>query len=616
MNKFINLVVLTFFISTVLAQVKTERSNKIIIIDGKKIYLHIVKAGQTLYSISKVYNVSQKNIYKENNIFTSGIKSGQVLKIPFITEGQSDKADYSTHKVEKGETLYSISRKYNVSINDIILHNSAAKYNINVGQIIKIPNLEKGNFEFQDDNYFYHTVISGESLFSLSQLYGSTIEQIKLTNSDAKKGLKVGQVLKISKINYDNTERLPISYDNTPNSNFHRYSNLYFESPNVTPCNRFVYNSSKKFNIALMLPFNLYRNTITSGEYEDEDDKLFYKNTRRFYEFYEGALVAVQQLKTQGLSLNLFVYDTENSPAKVKQIISKPEFSNIDLIIGPVYSKNIKIVGNFAKTHKINLISPLSKKNIVLKNNPFIFEVMPSDVMKIKKTSDFLCRIYDTCIVIVHNGSKKEKEKIDIYKKKLVKSFSSRKDIKEVVLKNINYNKGGISAIRNALSPGLKNIIIIPSNSEVFITKVIKNLHELTKKYEIILIGEPSWELHKNINHSYLKKLSFHYVSSFYIDYDNWRVKSFLNKYRDIYRTEPSLYAFEGYDIMNYFLNAIKQYGRNFQFCLSPYDKLPNRKGIIFDFNFERTGINNGFENNSIHILQYNENFKLEKTNK
>ena len=602
--------------SSLFSQTQVERSDKLIVKDGRKYYLHTVESGQNLYRISVAYGVSQKDISEINNIRAGSINSGQILKIPAVgnvSKQIKESRDFLNHTVKRGETVYKIANKYNISTSDIFMHNSSARNGLNIGQIIRIPNVKKRNFEFQDENLFYHTVTSGQTLFSISQLYGVEIKQIKLFNKGVGAGLKIGQVLKIPKVNYDITERLPVFHNYSPDVNEYSYDPLYFEDDDVTPCSKYNFSRAATYKIALMLPLFIDKNLWLGQKYKNKKDRLYYQNTKRFYEIYQGILVALEHLKKSGISIDLHVFDTEKSPTKVREIIANNDLSDFDLFLGPVYSDNVRILSYFAQKHHINLISPLSQNKSLLKSNPFVFEVMPSTSMRIKKASDLLSKLYDTSLVFIYNGTEKERKKINIYKNKLVKSFSVHPDVKEIAIKVLDFNIGGIDFVEDALSVGDENVVIMPTDDEVFATKIIEKLNKLTENYRIKILGSPSWEMFKNINLKYLKNMSFHYISGLFVDYENWRVKSFIQKYRKAYETEPSVYAFEGYDITDFFVNALKKYGRHFQFCLSPYDKLPNRKGLVFDFLFHRAGIYNGFENNGVFILNYDKDYKLEK---
>lgn len=612
MRKYIALIIMIITGLGTQAQVVIEKSKIVKEINGQKYYIHTVEQGHTLYSICKTYDVSQYDINKANANFSQNISVGQEIKIPVLHAGQQNEPDFYWHKVAKGHTLYSLSKKYNVDVDDIIKHNPSAKFGLYPDQILKIPNVKKGNFDFQDTNYFYYTVEQGNTLFSISQQYGVDIDQIKLINPSVKQGLKVGMQLKLPKVNYTVGERLPIFHEYSPSTADIVFDPNYFEQDGYTPCNQYVEDKTKIFTVAVMLPLFLEENSSIEPVSKNGVSRL-YKNSQIFFEMYEGMLLALERLKIEGISANILVFDTKNSTERVKTILKDPALKNADLIIGPVYSHNVGTVANFARQNKINMVSPLSQNTDVLKNNPFVFQVMPSREMRVKKTSDFLSKLYDTSIVFIHNGTLDEQNLINIYKQKMSNSFAFNKDLKYINIKNYDYKLNGEKNLEDIISVGRKNIIVLPTDDEVFVTKVVDRLYQISKKYDIELIGNPVWESFKSININYLRELSFNYVSPVYINYENWRVNSFIKNYRTAFKTEPSIYSYEGYDIMYYFVTALSKYGRHFQFCLSPYDQYPNKSGIVFEFDFVRTGTYNGFENNGTHILKYNNKFVLIK---
>ncbi len=606
---------LLFFGLNVFSQSGIKISSSTIVVGGEKFYLHTVQKEQTLYSICKAYKVTQKNIAKANPNLngSSSINIGQVLKVPIKTVNKTG-VTFKWHKVLKKETLYSIASKYKISVNDIIKHNADAKHGIKVGQVLKIPNVNGSGADYTDNHFYYHTVESGDTPFSVCQQYGTTYEQLYAFNRGSQNGLKLGEVLKIPKGNFDTTEKLRVYHEDELGVKSIGYDPLYFEEKSTTPCSEFTYDKSMVFNVGVMLPLYVEKNAWLAKKYKNKNDRLFYKNSRRFYEMYEGILLALQQLKIAGLSVNLYVYDTKNNAEEIRKIMQKDEFKTLDLLIGPIYSANVQILSYYIKKYKINLVTPLSHNAKLLKNNPFIFEAMPTKETRVKKTSDFLSLLYDTSVVIVHGGTPKELELIDLYKRKLVKSFVAQDQIDEIILKTIDYEHGGAATLEDALSVGNRNIILIPSSNEVFVTKIIEKLYNYSKDYDISLFGPPNWELYQNVQINHLRNLSFRYAAPSYIDYENWRVKSFIRKYRTAYKTEPGIYAYKGYDIMYYFGNALMRYGKHFQFCLTPFDKIPNRKGLVHDFEFIRYGNKGGFANSGVFMLEYNENFVLKKS--
>src|SRR6476620_2736524 len=124
-----------------------RKSAKTETVDGKKYYIHTVEKGQTLYAIAKAYDMTVNDVLVENPDALNGIKPGQVLRIPYqkqtgtttVTPVPTDTAKYELHKVEAGETIYGICKKYNTTEAVLNSLNPDLKNGLKVGQEIKIP---------------------------------------------------------------------------------------------------------------------------------------------------------------------------------------------------------------------------------------------------------------------------------------------------------------------------------------------------------------------------------------------------------------------------------------------------------------------------------------------
>jgi len=587
-----------------------KKSEKKVFILGKTYYMHKVRRGQTLYSLSNAYEVPIQQIISENSaLLSGGLKSGMKLKIPVMSDMPEDtpkmQDDFIFHTVQPNQTLYFLSNKYDVS-EDIILKNNPDIVNgiIKLGQVLKIPKVENLPDNISSE-YYFHQVKPDETLFSLAHKYRVDMQAIEELNPEIINGsLKLGQTLKIPKGNYSSMETLVIDHTNSEEIKYYDYDPLYFEEEGTIPCNQFQYNKFMKFKIAVMLP--LFINENSSGS-------KYYRNSERFYEIYQGLLVAANKLKKSGVSVELFVHDTRGDINTTREILNRADIANVDLIIGPVYSKNFKLAANFAQQNKINIVSPVPlASNDLVYTNPFIFMTNPSLNTKVAKISDYLVNSYDRSIVMIHNGTMEEEKIINLFKDRLVKSFASNQDISEIVFKQVNYKVSGVEGVLDALSIGLDNIVIIPSSDEAFITDIVTRLNFNKNRYKISIYGMKSWESFRNIQIEYLVNLNCHYGTTSYVDYDSKQVKDFVHQYRKAYNTEPGLYSYLGYDVSNYFLSAMKKYGKHFQFCM-PSDPNMKKNGLMYSFNFKRVSPLSGFENNWFNIININKDLKLIK---
>ncbi len=616
----------SFFILFLIASISTQtlaqnnkalkKSDKIIFILGKKYYLHKVKRGQTLYALSNAYNVPIQDIITENSVLLKGgLKTGLELKIPFVeeeaivdnTQGDNTKNEFILHTVQPDETLYYLTKKYHVSKDDIVKYNPQLKSgSLTIGQIVKIPKQASIPGDFQSD-YYYHTVKPEETLFSIAQKYDVAIESIKRLNPETyDHSLRINQVLKIPKNSFSKNETLIIDHNYVEDYKYFDKDPLYFEEEGTTPCKNFQYNSFMKFKVALMLPLYLNDNSVSVAE-----TGKFYKNSKKFFEMYQGMLLAAERMKKTGLSVEFYVYDTEGRTDKVQNILAKPELADADLIIGPIYSKNFSLASDFAKQHRINIVSPVPvASNTIVRSNPFVFMANPSVESKVAILAKHLAGNYNHSIIVIHNGTLEEEKIINLFKDRLVKSYASYLDVNEIVFKQINYKISGIDGVMDALSIGMENVVLIPSGDEAFITDIVTRLNYKKDRYKISVYGMRSWENYRNIPVEYMANLKCHFGTTSHIDYNSTAVKSFLSRYRNVYSDEPGLYSFLGYDVANYFLNVLKRYGKHFQFCLSYNAGLAN-KGLMFSFNFHRVTPFSGFENYWLNIIKIDKDYRL-----
>jgi len=172
---------------------------------------YLVKKGDTLYSIAKRYEVSIEELKKINNLQDESISIGQILKIPTNKEfyysqslntsenlfSQGNKP-ISYHKVAKGETLYSISKKYGIPIQELKKINNLKSTKLKVGQTIKIyQNLEKVAKKPEEKEFIFYEVKEGDTLYTISLRHNVSIDLIKDLNGIKDNVIFVGQKLKI-----------------------------------------------------------------------------------------------------------------------------------------------------------------------------------------------------------------------------------------------------------------------------------------------------------------------------------------------------------------------------------------------------------------------------------
>lgn len=594
--------------------VPVKRSQEKTIIHGQIFYIHTVQKGQTLYSISKAYEVSQDEILRENSgLDSTALKEGQAIRIPAEASKPAasypqDKEAFREHRVRRGQTVYSLSKKYDVDEELIYQYNPWAREGIEPDQTIWIPRVREKEVITSGEEqpgYYYHTVKEKETLYSISLIYGVPVSVIVDNNEFLRQGLKPRQLIRIPKL-LANPAETGIPED---------------EAGKVEPCLP-AGTENVTYNVALLLPFFAQYNTeelaIPVDTVSEEGtyvptQKLQSFRGRNFAEFYEGFLLAVDSLKSTGLSLNLQVYDTERDTMKVKKIMRDLSSVQSDLIIGPVYTEDVNIAGRLARYKEVNLISPLSNRSGLVSQNSRIFQVIPSRQEESKCMADYISGFKKGSIVLIRGTDSISLRDSWLFKKNLLENLPADSLGRPLAFHDYQLNDSLMTKLDKVLSQHDENIIIIFSESEPDVSRLVSNLYRMSSLYPVMLFGLPEWQSWKTIELNYFHSLNLHLISPFYVDYNNPKIDHFLNKCRIVYGYEPYEttsrgynFCMLGYDLGIYFLSALKQYGKDFQQCLSNMDT----DVLLSKYKFVQDG-EGGFVNTGFNLIQYNPDFTI-----
>ena len=627
-----------------------KRSKDKILLEGEVYYIHVVKEKETLESISLAYGISEKNIALENPDVFHGLEVGMVLKIPAdpvhieeITIKSTD--DFHYHVIQEGETLYFLSKKYGVPVEIIEQYNPEVEYSdLQINQVIKIPKDFKGQEQgrFSTEDYHYHYVQKGETLYSLSVFYGVTVDEIKALNPELQWGeLKYDEYIKIPRKEevdesdsirpadaLTGTDTTMVLYDTTlvyiDTSRWYMHYELMKDSIDTNP--------PAELNVGLFLPLLLHWDEYLDTARVDEEGELILTDPKEeqeeeaeksplnpriigYLDFYQGALLALDSLRNKGISINLNVYDTERSPEILEEILEMEEVSELDLIIGPVNELNLIRLAEYGRDKNIPVVSPFTPCNELLRYNPFLIQLFPSREVEFKKWADYLVDYYDETIILVCNGDPAELDQINYLKQEMLERLAYQTFLSEVSLKEVIINDNTTFDIAHILTQDNRNIVVIPSDNEAYVGNILTSMYFLSKEYEIRIFGLPNWPKFKSIDLEYFHELDVHYYTSFYVDYTRTDVMKFIRTYREVFQTEPyhvtprgynlSLY---GYDIFNYFCTVVSEYGTSFVF----QDVRPDYIPLLGPYDLHRNRKYDGLMNHHIDLIHFMKNFDIE----
>ncbi len=772
----------------------SELTDKKIVVDGQTFYLYQVQPAEGLYRVSKKFGVTTQEILKFNPGAENGLQLGQVLRIPMIEGRNSNETeldrnnDIIYHKVEKGQTLYYISRKYDVSQEDIITLNPGAEKSLRLGMNLRIPvkkelpktdskdnsflyhevqpketlyflsrkykvpvkdiisenpGLESGVIQIgttlripcpegcvgdstirrvaqevstyqgtdnylEDEKYVYHELKQGETIFSLAMRYNVKAPEIlKANNIEDVSDIAIGYMVRIPKhkivtmsekdtLNVNGivitedyivhiadkketlqeiAKRYGVNADSivalNPDIPEKRWEKLKKNEKVKIPRHRehvaelveerislkdsvdlqFLQDSlflSKAFvdgcdtagfggtiNVAFMGPFYLERNdSINLVKTQDENGweyytergvKKIFPEINIFREFYFGSLLAIDEMKKRGVSVNVYTYDVKSTPDdefSLQEVLSKPELKNMDFIFGPAHSDQVGEVAEFCKNYDIRLVLPFGNKHESVVDNKYVFSLFANEQLLYPRLVEKMVDTYkDANFIVVRGNDPGERD--TVLAKMLKQNIFARKwdNATDQQYYEVNFDKDGIYGVEQVLTKDKPSIILITSTDKKLFNKLLPNLFYLKsrKDYPISLVGYPEYLRAIGNDLEYIFSLNTMVYSQYYVDYTNDEVQRVLAKYRSWFGGEPTVRhpsqgilhpnnGLLGYDATLYFLSAYKAYGSQFERCLQHH----GIKTTESDFKFKRENTWGGFSNQNINFIQYTEDFDME----
>lgn len=564
-------------------------------------FLHTVTKGQSLYSISSMYNVSIDDIVRLNPGSDKQIREGAALKIPQTVSTNSDKPVF--HTIQAGETLYRLSVKYNITTQAICEANPGlSSENFRSGQVIIIPVQSASKTEKEtpkatakeettvkmNDWKDMHKVERKETIFSISREYGITEEELIAANPELKNGkLKRGTFLFIpygkNEQKTQQTESKPTVQELTNEEIFSRFEDSKKEI--------------KTIKAAVLLPF-------MAGTSANMDEQI------RMVEYYEGFLMAVDSLKKEGVSVDLYTYDTKGKEATLNNILARKEMKNMDIIFGPARSQDIDALATFADKNNIRLVIPFAPKVDQVFKNPHIYQVNTPQSYLYSEVYEHFNRKFSGCNVIFLNASNGDREKDEFIKGMKSGLKGNGISYRDFTMTDNFYD---ITTVMDTL----KNNIFIPtSGKSTALVKILPQLTQIRRErpgYSMNLFGYPEWQTYTNDYLASFYEIDTYFYSSFYTNNLFPAAVNFTHAYRRWYSKDMAniypKYGMLGYDTGYFFLKGLSKYGNKMEENLGSIHVTPIQTG----FKFERVNNWGGFINRKVFFVHFSKDYELIK---
>lgn len=353
---------------------------------------------------------------------------------------------------------------------------------------------------------------------------------------------------------------------------------------NVASAQLFGFNPFKKaVKLALVLPFN------ANGE-----------QSRDCMDFYCGALMAVEDKKNEGASIDLKVIDFTGLALNDS---FQNELDGLDAVIGPFAAADLKKVQPFCRKAGAALISPLDQKAAALAaDDPAFFQVATSHREQIANLVGEIETDAPYSIKVLYKNPSEQ------FTKDIFAVLDSLKIKYKPISYNVQRGRTITDSLKRAMTSSVAQHVIIASEDEAFASDAARNLSLLKNSIPLQVYGSNKLRNFETIDAEALFRLGLKFSTSYYTDYRNTMTQEFVLKYRALYNAEPSQYAISGYDIFYFFISAFNDLGKSF-YEFIPYYTLGLIQSNIL---FRKTSEEGGYVNTRTRDVQFKPDYSVE----
>lgn len=473
-----------------------------------------------------------------------------------------DGVTYARHTVEKGQTLFSLAKYYGTTVDDIVSENPDCAEGIKKGQVLKI------RIKSEDPppvaKVYTYVVKQGDTLFGIAKMFSVSTDEIRKLNYGLPAGIIAGDTI--------NVPDTPPALAAEP---------IKTDSPH-----------DEIYDIVLMLPFYAnYKDTMESRDFRLRDAAI---------QLYRGAMMASDSLEEQGLNARIHVLDVLDDKNAIVSILRREEMKSADLIIGPLFKDIIPIVSEWSLNNKVHMVVPVQQPNRILLNAANLSKSVPGSTTQWMAIARYVASKYaNEQVVLVDSKILDDKKLVEAFKDEWyrIKNDSLRK---VVVFNDV------ASFNLDAKLTGNNCLVVVPTADKKVISAVFKAIG--TKEVEVI--GLESWDDMEFISTADRNRFHLQFPQNTFIDYEDEIIQHWIEDYRSSFKSEPSTFAFVGFDIMLYYGSGLRAFGKDFP---EHFNEIGGNF-LATQFNFFRTAKDSGFENSAVNIVR-TDNYRLIRIN-
>ena len=569
--------------------------------------VHVVEQGETLYGLAKKYGVTVDALINSNPGSENGIKIGQKLVIPTASAAnasqqvanafnnsssspiiQPQDVEVVYHNLKEGESIFSLAKQYNSSIEGIITANPGLKPDQYIpGANVKVVSNSALPFIYERTgrrNYKYEAK-RGETFASIAKDNGISEAELKAANPDLKK-VKKGRTLVLPKPFTErvNGEMATIPIEELRNYYEPRLQDLYD--------NLVAKRLENEVNIALVLPFQLHKSAPPKQAY-------------LYTDYYKGFLLAMDSVsRITDKHINLKVYDTQHNLNVTDSILALPELKTMNMIIAPSEPQQLARINAFGKANGVPVMNCFTTKNEDYLDNPYVYQVnTPTSEMMHNVMRWFDEQFKGYYVIFLNASSEEDKEMFEH-----MRTHINRKKYQTATINvsgDLTYND-----ISNQMNPGSKYVFIPSSGDKTLVKKYIKALKEVKNERfdcDLSLIAYPEYVLYLKDYQTDLQDVDTYMFTRFF-NAKGFRTRDLESAYKTNFGGEPLSavpnMAIYGYDTGLYLLKSLGVDG-------IIDDETPLYKGIQTSFRWERGDNWRGFTNQAIEVVHFSTDHQI-----
>ncbi len=581
--------------------------------NAPQMIIHNVVQGETLYGLAKRYGVTVDELIAANPEAEKGLKIGQKLIIPNqvtyevqdvnanqqvrdafgnnsgitqVSVPTGSEAIYLT--LQADESIYSIAKQYNATIEGIITANPGLKPEeyITGTKVKVVPNSALPFiYERMGRRNYKYEVQRGETYASIAAANGISEQELKDANPDLKK-VKKGKTITLPKPYAERVtgEMSTISLEDL---------RAYYE-----PRMNDLYDSlvakrlENEVNIALVLPFQLHKSAPPKQAY-------------LYTDFYKGFLLALDEAaKESEKHFNIKVYDTQHNLNVTDSILALPELKTMNFIIAPSEPQQLSRINTFGKNNGVPVLNCFTTKNEDYLDNPYVYQVnTPTGELmhNVMRWFDEQFKGYN--VIFLNATSDNDKEMFEHIRNHINHKKYSTTSIN--VNDELTYND-----ISNKMNPGSKYVFIPSSGDKNLIKRFVKALKEVKSERfdcDLSLIAYPEYVLYLKDYQTDLQDIDTYMFSRFF-NAKGYRTRNLDAAYKANYEGEPlkgePYMALYGWDTGMYMIKSLGVDGRI-------DEDTPLYEGVQTSFRWERGDNWRGFTNQAVNIVHFSTDHQI-----